>query len=278
MASSKKDSHPVEGEPPVAKVEKEGDAKIETGNVPDGLAFSVNVVNVEEITNISTLEIAPAEDENEEEKLPVREETPHKRAIRSEEDFISLSSVSDRLFSPPKDNIDYPNENDNEFPDQNPAFAWRVAGEMDKVYEKKYTRAIADIKYLKLDQEQKILDIRDQHKAELDEMKEKMKAMEEAYRVQLDERNSELVELEDRLSTYFQANKPLKRLAECESALEKAQEEIEVLRTQKEVADEMKAYLNRKWEESQTLVDGVQKLLVTPKRLGIKKKRRGVHK
>ena len=115
----------------------------------------------------------------------------------------------------------------------------RVAGEMDKVYEKKYTRAIADIKYLKLDQEQKILDIRDQHKAELDEMKEKMKAMEEAYRVQLDERNSELVELEDRLSTYFQANKPLKRLAECESALEKAQEEIEVLRTQKEVADEI---------------------------------------
>jgi len=35
----------------------------------------------------------------------------------------------------------------------------------------------------------------------------------------------------------------------------------------------MKVYLNQKWEESQTLVDGVYKLLVTPKRLGMKKRR-----
>ena len=75
------------------------------------------------------------------------------------------------------------------------------------------------------------------------------------------EKDRSIKELHCQLTQYLNENDPIKKLADMSIELEKAKEEIEILRVQNQVANEIKDYLNQKWIEQERVVDGVQQLM-----------------
>ena len=172
--------------------------------------------------------------------------------LPDEEIFLSYRNpVQDEIFVPPSLGSDHPDEMN----------MFENAKGYKEELEYKYHRVISDFKHYRMQKELEIDTLEDTHAAEIKSMKLEMSAMKISHETTIAEKDRSIKELHCQLTQYLDENDPIKKLAYMSIELEKAKEEVEVLRVQNQVANEMKDYLNQKWIEQESVVDGVQQLM-----------------
>ena len=172
--------------------------------------------------------------------------------LPDEEVFLSYRNpVLNEIFVPPSLGSNHPDEM-NMFEN--------FEGYKEEL-EFKYHRVISDFKHYRMQKELEIDTLEDTHAAEIKSIKLEMSAMKISHETTIAEKDRLIKELHCQLTQYLDENDPIKKMACMTIELEKAKEEVEILRVQNQVANEMKDYLNQKWIEQESVVDGVQQLM-----------------
>ena len=180
------------------------------------------------------------------------EEDANTRTLPDEETFLSYRN-------PALNKISVPSSLESDHSDDMNMF--ENAKGYEEEFEYKYHRVFSDFKHYRMQKELEVDTLEDRHAAEIKSMKLEISAMNISHETIIAEKDRSIKELHCQLTQYLNENDPIKKLADMSIELEKAKEEIEILRVQNQVANEIKDYLNQKWIEQERVVDGVQQLM-----------------
>ena len=127
-------------------------------------------------------------------------------------------------------------------------------------YKRKYKKAIADLKFSRLEYDQKLLEVEGSYTDKVSRLEKEMSKLKKKYLHEIDELKRKNEDLQIRLARKVDVN----RVERLERDLAASKHLIETLQTQKEVADQMKEYLHSRWVEQQQIVENVEKLIKGP--------------
>ena len=127
-------------------------------------------------------------------------------------------------------------------------------------YKRKYKKAIADLKFSRLEYDQKLLEVEGSYTDKVSHLEKEMSKLKKKYLHEIDELKRKNEDLQIRLARKVDVN----RVERLERDLAASRHLIETLQTQKEVADQMKEYLHSRWVEQQQIVENVEKLIKGP--------------